>query len=93
MVFACDGKSYDSAELIEYATDDTATPFIYAARDFTSIFVMTIDRYKGVRVHRADDVEIKNLAARYGFPGILRALSPGYLSDPTTSGEWANNRS
>ena len=44
-----------------------------ASRDLRCVFVQTVDPYKGTKIHRADAVQIKSLAARLNIPDLLRA--------------------
>ena len=74
MIFVCDGRTYNSAELHGYETGNPALPTIYVTPRYECVFVVTFDGYKGPGVHRADAVEIKSLSARYGIGDLLRAL-------------------
>ena len=73
MEFACQGKTYDRSELAVFETGDPAVPRAYLTPDLRCVFVETVDPYKGTRIHVADAVEIKALAARYNLPELLRA--------------------
>jgi hypothetical protein len=76
MVFNCDGKTYDSQQMRVYETRDVARPMVYVTLDLECAFVVTMDRWKGVSVHRADEAEVKSLAAQFNIPDLLRALKP-----------------
>lgn len=74
MVFNCAGKTYQASDLRAYETGNPALPTIYVAPFFESVFVVTVDGYRGVMIRKADAVEIKSLSARYGIDDLLRAL-------------------
>ncbi len=74
MVFDCAGKTYQASELRAYETGNPTLPTIYVAPSFECVFVVMMDGYKGVTIHKADAVEIKSLSARYGIDDLLRAL-------------------
>jgi hypothetical protein len=73
MDFLCEGKAYAVTDLKVFDTGDEVVPRVYVTRDLRCVFVQTVDPYKGPRVHRADPVEIKSLAARFNIPDLLRA--------------------
>ena len=73
MDFLCEGKTYAATDLNVFDTGDALVPRVFVTRDLRCVFVQTVDPYKGARVHRADAVEIKSLAARFNLPDLLRA--------------------
>ena len=73
MQFLCEGKSYALPDLQVFHTGDPAIPRVYLTQDLRCVFVQTEDPYKGARVHQADDLEIKALAARFNLPDLLKA--------------------
>ena len=74
MTFECNRRAYDTSEMVAYPTGNPAAPTVYLTRDRQCVFVVTVDPWKGARVHQADDVGIKALAARYNLPDLLMAL-------------------
>ena len=73
MDFLCDGKTYALSDLKVFYTGDVALPRVFLTQDLRCVFVQTVDPYKGAKVHRADGLEIKSLAARFNLPDLLRA--------------------
>jgi hypothetical protein len=74
MTVDCAGRTYRTSEMTAFETGDPATPTVYLSRDRDCVFVVTADPWKRARVHQADAVEIKTLAARYHLPELLVAL-------------------
>ena len=73
MDFLCEGKTYALPDLKVFHTGDPVIPRVYLTQDLRCVFVQTADPYKGTKVHRADGLEIKSLAARFNIPDLLKA--------------------
>ena len=71
MTFRCDGRSYDTAEMLLFPTCDVEVPLIFQSTD-GGIFVVTRDEDMGIDVHRADDLETRRLAEKYSIPTLLQ---------------------
>ena len=76
MTFTCNGKTYNTDELLTFETKDPDTPVIYMTREYDCVFVTHMHPWKGVEVRQADSAEIESLANRFNLPHLRRALSP-----------------
>ena len=74
MVFEWDGMRYDTASMKSFNTGARHEPVIYVTRDGRCVFVQTMDRSRGVAMHRASASEIRRLAQQHGIPELLQAL-------------------
>ena len=85
MIFACDGKRYDTSEMDAYETGKAFQPAYYISRDRKAVFVQTMTRATGVGVHRASESEIEVLWNSHRVPELLRVLAG--LGDGSVTGE------
>ena len=74
MVFEVEGVRYDSVALIGYRTGCAHTPLVYVTMDYKRVFVVTIWKWQGVKVHRADEAEVERLAEQFGIEDLSRTL-------------------
>ena len=74
MVFEVEGVRYDSVTLIAHRTGVAHMPLVYVTMDFKRVFVVTLSKWNGVRVHRADEAEVARWAEELGIPDLNRAL-------------------
>ena len=75
MQFRENGVRYDTARMEVHRTGCAHRPLVYVAADDAggrAVFVVTCDRGRGVDVHRADEREAADLAARFGIPRLNR---------------------
>ena len=74
MVFEVEGVRYDSVTLIAHRTGVAHMPLVYVTMDYKQVFVVTLSKWNGVRVHRAGDDEVARLAGEFGIEGLTRAV-------------------
>jgi hypothetical protein len=74
MVFEIEGVRYDSVALIAHRTGRPHMPLVYVTMDFKHVFVVTLSKWNGVRVHRADEVEVARLAEELGIDDLTRTV-------------------
>ena len=74
MVFEVEGVRYDSVALVAHRTGVAHAPIIYVTMDFKKVFVVTLSKWNGVRVHRADEAEVARLAEELGIAELTRAV-------------------
>ena len=74
MMLLCGEDRYETDQLLALPTGDAATPVVYITRDLLRVLVVTVDGYKGRACHRADEAEVKQLAARHNLPQLLMTL-------------------
>jgi hypothetical protein len=74
MVFEVEGVRYDSVTLIAHRTGRPHMPLVYVTMDYRQVFVVTLSKWNGVRVHRADGQEVERLAEEFGIEGLTRAV-------------------
>ena len=67
MTFECNGVRYTSDRLLAYATGDARTPLLYMTRDHAHFFVVTMDRWAGIRVSESATRDVAGIAARFGI--------------------------
>lgn len=75
MTFRCDGRGWDTTDLLEFKTSDPVVT-IYADLARGVVFVGIRERDIGMIVHRADDSEIESVCRRYDLPQLLDYLRP-----------------
>ena len=76
MTFRCDGRLWDTTDLLEFKTSDPVVT-IYADPARRVVFVGIRERDIGMIVHRADDSEIESACRRYDLPPLLDYLTTG----------------
>jgi hypothetical protein len=74
MVFEVEGVRYDSVTLIAHRTGVAHMPLVYVTMDYKQVFVVTLSKWNGVRVHRADEDEVARLAEEFGIEELTRAV-------------------
>ena len=74
MNLVCNGRTYSTAEMRVFRTDDPAIPYIYLTRDGRSTFVIQRDPDGTLEAHRAGTGEIIALSRRYRIEGLLGAF-------------------
>lgn len=74
MTLVCGQDRYETDHLLALPTGDAATPVVYITRDLQRVLVVTVDAYKGRSCHRADEAEVKQLAALHKLPQLLMTL-------------------
>jgi hypothetical protein len=74
MVFEVEGVRYDSVALVAYRTGVAHMPLVYVTMDFKRVFVVTLSKWNGVRVHRADEADVARLADELGLADLTRAV-------------------
>jgi hypothetical protein len=74
MVFEVEGVRYDSVTLIAYRTGRPHMPLVYVTMDYKRVFVVTLSKWNGVRVHRADEEEAARLAEEFGIEELTGAV-------------------
>ncbi|HEY7115059.1 MAG TPA: hypothetical protein VH475_00650, partial [Tepidisphaeraceae bacterium] len=72
MIFRVDDVEYDTVGMATYQTGCPRMPLVYVAEDCRAVFVVTLDRWAGCRVHRADSAESRALAHRFDLPDVAR---------------------
>ena len=77
MKFECNGKVWDTVDLVEFWTAD-AVVTIYADPVARVVFVGILEPAIGVQIHQARVSEILWLAKRYGLPELY-----DYGTDPS----------
>jgi hypothetical protein len=74
MVLVCNGRTYSTADMRVFFTNDPAVPFIYLTRDGRCTFVIERDPGGALEAHRAGTAEIIALSRRYEIPALLGAF-------------------
>ncbi len=74
MVFEVEGVRYDSVALIAHRTGCAHMPLVYVTMDHKQVFVVSLSKWNGVRVHRADEEEVGRLAEQFGIDELTRAV-------------------
>jgi hypothetical protein len=74
MILECNGRTYRTAEMQVFRTDDPAVPFIYLTPDGRSTFVIHRDPNGVLEAHRAGTGEIIALSRRYSIEALLGAF-------------------
>ena len=74
MVFEIEGVRYDSVALVAHRTNVAHMPLVYVTMDYKQVFVVTLSKWDGVRVHRADEREVARLAEETGIAELTRTL-------------------
>jgi hypothetical protein len=74
MTLVCGQDRYETDQLLALPTGDAARPVLYITRDLQRVLVVTVDGYKGRACHRADEAEVKQLAALHNLPQLLMTL-------------------
>ena len=74
MVFEVEGVRYDSVTLIAHRTGRPHMPLVYVTMDYRKVFVVTLSKWNGVRVHRADEQEVARLAEELGIDDLTRTV-------------------
>ena len=74
MQFTCDDTTYETTDMTTYRTQDAQIPLIYMTKDLQRVFVVSVNRWTGTRVRRADALEIERMAKRFQIEDLLRAL-------------------
>jgi len=49
-------------------------PLVYVTMDYRKVFVVTLSKWNGVRVHRADEEEVARLAEEFGIEELTRSV-------------------
>jgi hypothetical protein len=75
MRFEWRGRTWETAEMIRFPTDDDDV-FVYVAPDRGGVFVGIIERGVGELVHGADESEVRWLARRFDIPRLLEEVQP-----------------
>ena len=70
MIFECNGRRWDTAEMLELKTPDPGVT-VYADPKLRAVFVGIRERDVGVLFHRADDAEIESVCRRYDLSRLL----------------------
>jgi hypothetical protein len=74
MILVCNGRTYSTAEMRVFRTNDPAVPYIYLTPDGRSTFVIQRDPDGTLEAHRAGTGEIITLSRRYQIEGLLGAF-------------------
>jgi hypothetical protein len=74
MVFEVEGVRYDSVTLIAHRTGVAHMPLVYVTMDFKHVFAVTLSKWNGVQVHRADEAEVARLAEELGIADLTRGV-------------------
>jgi hypothetical protein len=74
MTFQCDGESHDTAGMYRFDTGSPHEPVVFVTRDHASVFVQTMSRDVGVRVHRANLAEVRRLWRAHACSELARVL-------------------
>jgi hypothetical protein len=86
MIFGCEGKVYDTEQMTAFETGNAGMPTIFLTPDGVCVFVLTINRWRGVDVHQAGDAEITRLAQQFQLPQLLTALGRSPKADSACRG-------
>ncbi|HEY2584934.1 MAG TPA: hypothetical protein VGI81_04110 [Tepidisphaeraceae bacterium] len=78
MILVCNGRTYSTAELRAFRTNDPALPYIYLTPDGRSTFIVERDPDGTVTAHRAATGEIITLSRRYKLEALLGAFPAVY---------------
>ena len=82
MTFQCDNQFHDTIGMYRFDTGTPHEPAFFVTPDHASVFVQTMGRDDGVRVHRADAAEIHRLWRAHACPELARVLATRNVPRP-----------